>query len=451
MLYITDPANLPAVANIPSAPTAMLAVLRPTRHFEIVTADNPDMTRTLDMQQQFITDALSLLDCLTAAEKDKKIKELIKQYQKPLSEKAFVEQNQLIKHIQSAGIPVRILIEDKGELASGEVDYYTDQIFATDTGQYYDKNGSLHFIKAAFKNRQRQGEERLAVAQAENLGARVQTLLSKSGNKLTFEGGDIRQMISKKLFFIGQGPRSELETAEAIAKVSGYIVIPVTLCQNQFYHLDCCFMPLPCDAAVLYEGEYERDPAGQLQIDEKGWPRIIPETATMTPQSRALLRSIYPPEKLVLISKQEALAYATNAVILQQSQTLQYKMFVNGPAPGFAEGDEQKAIAGHEASFTRAHIEQIRLITEGRLDIIGTPYSTMHGSGGSIRCTVLELACQTGAIKPQQYSRFYFSDAIEKLEKNLLKSHSFFKPSRLSEPDKPVAASSVPALEQRMV
>lgn len=441
MPYITNPADLPAVVHIESAATAMVAVLRPTKHFEIVTADNPDMVKTLALQQQFIAEALSAFPDLNPADKEIKTKALIKQFQTLLSQKAFAEQRQLIKQIMIAGIPIRIMIEDKGRLADGVVDYYTDQIFATDTGQYYDLGGTLHFIRAFFKNKQRKGEERLAVAQAKNLGAKVQTLLSKTGEKLIFEGGDIRQMISKKLFFIGQGHRSEHETGEAIAEASGYRVIPIVLCQEQFYHLDCCFLPLPNDAAVVYEGDYILDSAGQVQIDENGWPIIIPGTATMTSESRALLRTIYPPEKLVLISKEEALAYATNAVILQNPTTLQYKLFVNGPPSGFVEENEEGAIAKHQASFTKAHVEQIRQITEGMLEIIGTPYSTMHGSGGSIRCTVLELACQADAITPHRHRSYYFSDAIEKLEK-ALQTHSMFRQSKTALPDKPIASSS---------
>ena len=48
---------------------------------------------------------------------------------------------------------------------------------------------------------------------------------------------------------------------------------------------------------------------GNITLDEQGWPVIIPGTETMTATSRELIRMIYPSEKLVLISKDEALAF----------------------------------------------------------------------------------------------------------------------------------------------
>ena len=410
-------------ANIRSAETAKAAILRPTTHFEIVTADNPDMIKTLALQADYVTTGLSTMQHATQAMLDQKKKELIREFQKPLSKKAYAEQLELIKKLKEQGIPTREIIEDKGELESTNFDYYTDQIFATDTGQYYDKNGVLHFIAASFKNKQRQGEEDLAVVQAENFGATIQTLFSSSGKKLTFEGGDIRQMIGKKLFFIGQGHRSDPDTSMAIAQASGYIVVPIKLLQEQFYHLDCCFMPLPCDAAVIYEGEYLFDNDNHMMMDKNGWPMIQEGTATMTAASRELIRTVYPPEKLVLISKLEALAYATNAVVLQNPKNGQFKMFVNGARHDSSQPESQ-ALIEHQISYTTEHMQQLMSVTQGQMDIIETPYSTMHGSGGSVRCTVLELACKTEALTPEEQNKHYFSDTVDKLEARMNGKHS---------------------------
>ncbi|MGQ3891584.1 arginine deiminase-related protein [Legionella sp. CNM-4043-24] len=432
MPYITNTADLPAAHNLESAETAKAAILRPTRHFEIATGDNPDMIRTLALQEQFVDEALSASPPATEWEREQKKSELIRQFQQSLSDKAFAEQLNLIEKIKEQGVPVRLLVEDKGLLEKGDVDFYTDQIFATDTGQYYDAQGELHFIAAAFKNRQRQGEEALAVAQAGNLGATIHWLTNDEGKKLTFEGGDIRQMIGKKLFFIGQGHRSDPETAIAIAKLSSYYVLPVQLLQEQFYHLDCCFMPLPDDAAVIYEGEYQQDEHGQTLYDDRGWPVLCSGTETMTAESRALIRAVYPPEKLVLISRLEALAYATNAVILQNPHSGRFKLFVNGvPRTEEIQNDEQAALQAHRISYTAAHLERILALSGGHLDIIETPYSTMHGSGGSVRCTVLELACRKEALHPRQINAWHYSDALDRLEARLahraVRSPAFFQ------------------------
>ena len=418
MPYITDPKNLPPVESIEFAQTPKAAILRPTTHFEIVTADNPDMIRTLKRQQQFIDEGLSNLPDHTSDEdRLKKKTSLIRQFQQPISIQAYKEQLALIAILKREGIPIRKITEDKASLANNEFDYYTDQVFATDAGQYYDKEGSLHFIASSFKNAQRRNEEHLAVAQAENLGATIQILKSKTGSPLTFEGGDIRQMVSRKLFFIGQGHRSDPEAGQQISEISGYTVVPITLLQEQFYHLDCCFLPLPFDAAVIYEGEYENDDNGQHILDSQGWPRIHPGTETMAAESRALIRTLYPPKNLVLLSKLEALAFATNAVILQNPKNERFKMFVNGAA---LQSSETTALSAHQISYTQAHKDQIMAVTKGGIDIIETAYSTMHGSGGSVRCTVLELACSTDALTPDKGQPFYFSQCLDKLEKRLM-------------------------------
>lgn len=399
--------------NIPIAESAKVAVMRPTTHFKVVTGDNPDMKNTLRKQQEFVRQGLLALVNPSEEEVTEKINQLTTAFQKKLSDKAQIEQTALIKEIRSAGIPIRTLWEDKGVLENGHCGFYTDQIFATDTGLYFEKDDELCFIPACFKNPQRQGEERLASANAENMGATVTPLRSRTGESLTFEGGDVRQMIGRKLFFIGQGHRSDPKAAEAIEDASGYTVVPIKLLQEQFYHLDCCFLPLPGDAAVIYEGEYELDGS----LDENGWPKIIAGTATMAPESRARIRQLYPPEKLVLIGYQEALAFATNAVILQHPSSGEYHMFVNGSDK---RQDEKQALAEQKISYTSANLAKIQAVTGNTMTIHQTPYSTMHVSGGSIRCTVLELACKSSAISHPHVGKLgFFSKALDKFERRL--------------------------------
>ncbi len=514
MPYIDNLVDLLKLVNsIPLAETAKIAIFRPTTHFEIVTADNPDMIRSLALQNDYVHSKLTqITDTLTPQQLAIRKKELIHEYQKPLSKKACQEQQGLLKAMRAQGIPTLSIMEDKGWLETGDFDYYTDQIFATDTGQYCtiqacgfikthiepmgesavklfqqlngrtgiilfenklyhanQKNKSimlidtatmrpdqltilqgsfstedrecvmivensiinlvtsitgqpiedtLLYIQASFTNQQRKGEDRLAAAQATNIGAETLNLLDEHGEALTFEGGDIRQMPGKKLFFVGQGHRTQAQASQAIADATGYVVLPIHLQQAQFYHVDCCFLPLPNDAAVIYEGEYSQDEAGNNIINEKGWPVIIDGTETMAAIDRVLIRTIYNSNKLILITKAEALAFATNAAVLQSTTDNRFKLFTNGNRSELIV-DEIEAINNHTISFTNQHIQEMLSVTGGMMDIIEVPYSTMHGSGGSVRCTVQEVACTVAALKPDKVNPYHFSDTIDKLEARL--------------------------------
>ena len=440
MPFIASLADLERIKNnIPFAETPKVAIVRPTSRFEIVTADNPDMIRTLLEQEAYVNNKLQqCMVSLSAEECAIKREEFKHEFQKNLSKKAKVEQDNFLLIMQQHGIQVREMLEDKGHLESGKFAYYTDQIFATDTGQYYDDNGQLSFIPACFKNTQRRGEERLAIQQAENLGAVIKPLISTTGLPLIFEGGDTRQMPGKRLFFIGQGHRSDPGTSEAIAAVTDYYVIPIELLQEQFYHLDCCFLPLPQDAAVIYEGEYELDTAGHAVLDSNNWPKLIAGTETMTACSRALIRSLYHADKLILINKSEALAFATNAALLQSSTDNRFKLIVNGDRT-CAITDESAAIAGQLISLTSEHIAAMLQATEGVMDIVEVPYATMHLSGGSVRCSVQEVACTKKAVFPHQTNKHHFIDTSDKLEKKLMKrGREQFFTSDTSEPERAV-------------
>lgn len=389
--------------SILSADPVNLAIIRPTQHFKVLTADNLNMRHTLSLQKNYVETALlACTSYLTEERRIEKIKTLTGEFQNNLSLQAYQEQLTLIQCIKDLGIFVQTLSEDKKVYANTGLDFFSDQIFVTDTGHYYDKEGELFFIPAHFKNEQRQGEEVQAIAKAIELGASIHFLRSPSGRKLFFEGGDIRQMQGKKLFFVGYGFRSDAEAGHMIALCSDYHVLPIQLLQEQFYHLDSCFLPLPNDAAVIYEGDYALDVNGNYIYDEHGWPIIIDGTNTMSAESRAHIRSLYPPFKLILISRLEALAFATNAVILQSALDGRFKMFVNGERHSV--GNERVALKAHVISYTQSHLTEIMQATEGVMDIIETPYRTMHLSGGSVRCTVQEVAYHRNSVQHQASS-----------------------------------------------
>lgn len=426
MPYIDKPEDLLAIAHaVSAAETAKMAIVRPTNHFAVMTADNPDMVRTLALQEEFVSSKLLELRFeLSSQALAQQRQKWVQVFQSHLAEQAKREQKKLIDYLKGQGVVSFELVEDKGVLETSKFDYYTDQVFATDTGQYFDDRGTLVFIPAYFKNPQRKDEERLAIAQARNLNAEIRPLTSEHGKRILFEGGDIRQMIGKKLFFIGQGYRSAPCTGRAIAQISDYYVVPIQLLQEQFYHLDCCFLPLPNDAAVLYEGDYIQDDVGEVLLDEKGWPKIRPGTETMTSESRQRIRTLYGTDKLILIDKQEALAFATNAAVLQ-AQDGRFKMFVNGDDTSPVT-DENEALKVHQISFRAQSFEAIKRVTKGDMDIIEVPYCTMHGSGGSIRCSIQEVACTREALMPHSDKSGYFTEKAEVLEQTTLKSRLGF-------------------------
>jgi N-dimethylarginine dimethylaminohydrolase len=444
--------------TIPNAETAKIAIVRPTTHFKIETPDNPDMVHTLKLQEAYVEERLTsaiqlaVQNDLTITDEQKQnlVRKFQDEFQHDLSQKALKEQNDLIDILKKNEIMTVPLLEDKITLSNSGFDYFTDQIFATDTGQYYFDNDSdeLCFIPAHFKNTQRMGEERLAVLQAEHLGAKIKPLVDEKGNQLIFEGGDIRQMPGKKLFFIGQGLDQGLRTdpraAEIIAKMTGYIVLPIVLLKKQFYHLDCCFLPLPRDAAMIYEGEYVLDENNQPKIGCDGMPMLLPGTETMDAKSRALIRHIYPPNKLVTITEAEALAFATNAAVLEDKNG-RFKMFVNGEPEATTGLQEQTAIdlleqeklRTQSISLSEKHIKEILEATENKMEIIKTPFNTMHGSGGSVRCTIQEVPCSQKRLALYLHGKAIGSDVIDQIEntRKIPKTDLFFtykKPLPLS-------------------
>jgi hypothetical protein len=80
-------------------------------------------------------------------------------------------------------------------------------------------------------------------------------------------------------------------------------------------------------------------------------------------------------------------------------------------------------------SFTRETLERIRNATNDFLEIIQVPFSTIQKSGGSVRCTVQEVACSESACKPNLQKPYYFSERIEQFEnQHLLSGISLFRP-----------------------
>lgn len=239
-------------------------------------------------------------------------------------------------------------------------------------------------------------------AKTESLQINLSNTLSSSPR-----AGNIRQMIGRKLIFIGHKANQQQNFTGPV----NFSIVPVELINPEFPSLDDCFLPIPNDAAVIYEGEYAIDDNGEWQVDENNWPIIIPGTETMSNASRKLIRSIYPTEKLIIISKAEATAHATNAVVLQSPCNGRYKLFVNGKRNSSI-FIESSAIASQLLSLHYSTIKKIITITNNTADVIEVPYSAMHSAGKSVSSTILELTSANESFTNSKNKSSFFKKTI---------------------------------------
>lgn len=300
----------------------------------------------------------------------------------------YKEMCNLLQKMKEQGIKVITLEEDK-YIKNNMYFLYPDQAFLTDTGHYFLDNNQLYFLPAFFKNKSRRGEEKTATKLATRLGATILPLHQAGEKPIIFEGGDLIQAPGRSLFFLGYGQRTQRKAFNVISKKVKNKVIPIELLRKKFFHLDCCVLPLPNDALVLYEGEYLKNHAGNLIFDKKGLPLLKKSSQTISNKSRILLRELYDLEKIILLTPAEALAYAANAVILKSNLDKRYKMFVNG-TPGLNVQEEHIAIRSHMTSYFSNTKMKILELTGNIMDIIEIPYKSLHSASGSMRCTVEE-------------------------------------------------------------
>ncbi|WP_131784107.1 arginine deiminase-related protein [Legionella gresilensis] len=304
------------------------------------------------------------------------------------AEQVYADMSNLIVKMKEQGIKIITLEEDK--YIKNNVTYlYSDQVFLTDTGHYFVDEGKLHFIPAFFKNKSRRGEEKTPTKLATQLGATIWPLQKAGEKKIIFEGGDFIQAPNRSLFFLGYGQRTEKRAVDVICQIIKNKVIPIKLLRKEFFHLDCCVLPLPNDVLILYEGDYIKSGNGNFMLDKDGLPLLQQGSQTITDESRCLLREIYGLEKIILLSTVEAFAFGANAVILKSDTDKRYKMFVNGDSKG-RQIEESVAVQKHLISYFSHTKKKILELTENLIDIIEIPYKSLHYSHGSVHCTVEE-------------------------------------------------------------
>lgn len=188
---------------------------------------------------------------------------------------------------------LRTALEDSGAVvhAMGGVDGLPDLVFPANAGIVL--NGKA--LVARFRHAERQGEEPHFLAAFENL--RDLGLLTEV---VQIEGceqegaGDCIWDASRRLFWVGSGPRSSPGSADIIARHFGQQVVHLSLATEQFYHLDTCFCPLSGGEILYYP------PA-------------------LTAEARGRLRDLVPAHLLIEATAEDAAAFCVNAVSLDRT------------------------------------------------------------------------------------------------------------------------------------
>ncbi|MGH7009958.1 MAG: dimethylarginine dimethylaminohydrolase family protein [Caulobacteraceae bacterium] len=147
--------------------------------------------------------------------------------------------NALKAALEAAGAQVEVI--------TGDADL-PDMVFPANAAVVLDGKALL----ARFRFAERQGEEPRFEAAFARL-ARKGLLTSVEPIEGCFQegAGDCVWDRTRRLFWVGSGPRSSPEAQKIIAEHFGVETIALPLASERFYHLDTCFCPL-ADGRILY-------------------------------------------------------------------------------------------------------------------------------------------------------------------------------------------------------
>ena len=205
-----------------------------------------------------------------------------------------------------------------------------DMVFTANAG-LVKKN---RFVVSRFRYPERQYEEPYFTDWFQDRGYDV----SLMPRDVPFEGaGDALFDRGAKCLWMAHGHRSIQAASEIIANRLGIDVVVLKLIDQRFYHLDTCFCPLEGGALLYYPPAFDE-------------------------ASRATIEKRVAKEKRIVIEEADALAFACNAVNIDE------RIVVNRASAGLV-----KAMA--KAGF----------------DVIQTPLSEFMKAGGSAKCLTLRL------------------------------------------------------------
>jgi N-dimethylarginine dimethylaminohydrolase len=205
-----------------------------------------------------------------------------------------------------------------------------DMVFTANAGLVKGRE----FIVSRFRYPERQYEEPYFADWFMDRGYNV----SLMPRDVPFEGaGDALFDRGRKLLWMAHGHRSISAAREVLAERLDVEVATLKLVDQRFYHLDTCFCPLEGGHVMYFPPAFD---------DE----------------SRALIEARVPAARRIAISEEDALAFACNAVNIDDV------VVVNRATPAFV-----KALAAK------------------KFEVVQTPLSEFMKAGGSAKCLTLRL------------------------------------------------------------
>jgi N-dimethylarginine dimethylaminohydrolase len=194
-------------------------------------------------------------------------------------------------------------------------------------------------LLARFRHVERQPEEAHFEHSFRELMARgVIAAVRHLPDALVLEGaGDCVWDRARQMFWMGCGPRSQRDAADAVRETFGLETLPLELADPRFYHMDTALSPLP-----------------------RGEMMYVP--AAFTAEGLRQIRDRVAPAQRIELGARDAVAFAANAVCIADDIVL----------AGCTAGLRRRL----EAAGYRLHT---------------TPLSAFHRSGGSAFCLTLRL------------------------------------------------------------
>ncbi len=150
-----------------------------------------------------------------------------------------------------------------------------DMVFPANAGIVLDRVA----LVAAFRHPQRQGEEAPFAAIFERLRDRdlLDRIVRLPDGVFQEGAGDCIWDRTRRLAWIGYGPRSGQEAPAIIADTFGIETVPIELATERFYHLDTCFCVLPGGEVLFYPPAFTAD--GLQAIRERVAPELLLEAS----------------------------------------------------------------------------------------------------------------------------------------------------------------------------
>jgi N-dimethylarginine dimethylaminohydrolase len=219
-----------------------------------------------------------------------------------------------------------------------------DLVFTANAAVVLDRNVLL----ARFRYPERRSEEPHFEAAFRALQARgVVDCIRKLPDNLVLEGaGDCVWDWSRKLFWLGYGPRSDSAAKEPVADMFAQEVVALELTDPRFYHMDTALAPLPGGEVMYLPQAFSAAALGEIR-------------ARVAPHDR------------IELAPEDGCRLAANAVCLDRAVVL---------------SDCSDALRGE--------------LSERGYRVVSTPLPSFLRSGGSAFCLTLRLDRRSGALVP---------------------------------------------------